>query len=78
MKINYKRSLKFVTLLISALFISTASAAIYNYMYMYSTIGVKGGYDVNFYAGADFVNASGSITNYRQTVTFSGMQGSNG
>lgn len=78
MKTNIKKSLKLVTLLISALFISTASATIYNYMYMYSTISVKGAYDVNFYEGADFVNASGLITNYRQTVTFNGMQGSNG
>jgi hypothetical protein len=79
MKINYKRSLKFLTLLISALFISTASAAIYNYMYMYATpIGVKGTYDVNFYEGADFSNAGGTITNNRQTVTFTDMKGSNG
>ncbi|MEM2995643.1 MAG: hypothetical protein QXI91_06510 [Candidatus Bathyarchaeia archaeon] len=79
MKINIKKSLKFLTLLISALLIGTASAAIYNYMYMYATpVGVRGAYDVNFYEGADFVNASGSITNYRQTVTFTGMKGSNG
>lgn len=79
MKLNYKRGLKFVTLLLSALLIATASATIYNYMYMYATpIGVKGIYDVNFYAGADFNDAGGSITNNLQTVTFTNMKGSNG
>jgi hypothetical protein len=34
MKINYKKSLKFVTLLISALLIAIVSATIYNYMYI--------------------------------------------
>jgi hypothetical protein len=79
MKINYKRSLKFVTLLISALLIGTVSATMYNYMYMYATpIGVKSTYDVNFYAGSDTSPAGGTITNNLQTVTFTGMKGSNG
>jgi hypothetical protein len=34
MKINYKRSLKLITLLISSLLIATVSAQIYNYMYI--------------------------------------------
>ena len=34
MKINYKKSLKFVTLLITALLIATVSAATYRYMYI--------------------------------------------
>ena len=79
MKINYKKSLKFVTLLITALLIATASATIYNYMYMYATpIGVKSAYDVNFYNGNDTSTAGGTITNNRQTITFTGMEGSNG
>jgi len=79
MNMNLKKSLKFITLLISALLISTVSASIYSYMNMNSTgIGVKSTYDVNFYAGADYTNAGGSITNNRQTVTFTSMQGSNG
>ena len=79
MNVNYKKSLKLITLLISALLIGTASATIYNYMYMYATpIGVKSTYDVNFYDGNDASNAGGSITNNRQTVTFIGMEGSNG
>jgi hypothetical protein len=79
MNMNLKKSLKFITLLISALLISTVSATIYNYMNMNSTgIGVKSLYDVTFLAGADFTSAGGSITNNKQTVTFTGMQGSNG
>jgi hypothetical protein len=79
MKTNYKRILKFVTLLISALLIGTASASIYNYMYMYATpIGVKGAYLVNFYDGNDTSKAGGTITNNRQTITFTDMEGSNG
>jgi hypothetical protein len=79
MNVNLKKSLKLITLLISALLISTVSATIYSYMNMNSTgIGVKSTYDVNFYAGADYTNAGGSITNNRQTVTFTSMQGSNG
>ncbi len=42
MKINYKKSLKFVTLLISALLIATVSAAIYDYMYLNANVGVQG------------------------------------
>jgi len=34
MKLNYKKSLKFVTLLISAILIATVSAEIYSYMYI--------------------------------------------
>jgi hypothetical protein len=79
MKINARKSLKFITLLFSALLIGTASAAVYNYMYIYATlVGVKSIYKVNFYEGGDFVKAGGSITNNRQTVTFTGLEGPNG
>jgi len=79
MKINYKKSLKFLTLLISALIIGIASAAVYNYMYIYaSPVGVKSQFKVNFYPGTAFDNAGGSITNNRQTVTFTKLEGPNG
>jgi hypothetical protein len=74
MKMSTKKSLKFVTLLISALIIGTASAAVYNYMQINATVGVKG-FDVNFYAGADTSKAGGSISSDRQTVTFADMDG---
>jgi hypothetical protein len=77
MKTNIKKSLKFLTLLISALLIGTASAAIYNYMQINATVGVKG-FDVNFYAGADTSKAGGSISSDRQTVTFTDMDGLSG
>lgn len=40
MKTNYKKLLKFVTLLASTLLIGTASAAVYRYMYIEGTITV--------------------------------------
>lgn len=40
MKINYKKSLKLVTLLITSLLIATVSAEVYRYMYIYGTITV--------------------------------------
>jgi len=42
MKMNYKKSLKFVTLLITALFIAAASADIYNYLNFSAGVGVEG------------------------------------
>jgi len=66
-------------LLVSTLLSGTASAAIYNYMYMYATpVGVKSVYNVNFYAGGDTSEAGGTITNNRQTVRFTSLQGPNG
>jgi hypothetical protein len=40
MKLNYKRSLKFITLMISALFIAMVSAQVYKYMYIDGSITV--------------------------------------
>jgi hypothetical protein len=42
MKLNYKKSLKIVTLLITAAFIATASAEIYNYLNFSADVGVEG------------------------------------
>lgn len=80
MKINYKKSLKFVTLLLSALLIATVSATVYNYLYIQSTIGVEGN-PVKFTPGADYTVAKGNATGIssdNQTVTFNGMKGVNG
>ena len=40
MKINYKKTLKFVTLLITALLIATVSAEVYVYMYIDGTVTI--------------------------------------
>lgn len=42
MKINYKKIVKFTTLLIVSLLIATVSAEVYRYMYMEGTISVTG------------------------------------
>jgi hypothetical protein len=77
MKTNYKKMLKFIMLLVSALFIASASASIYYTMFMRATVGVAGN-KVQFWAGADFSNVGGAITDARQKVTFSNMNGLNG
>jgi hypothetical protein len=80
MKINYKKNLKFVTLLLSALLIATVSATVYNYLYIQSTIGVEGN-PIKFTTGVDYTSAKGSalgISSDNQTVTFNGMKGVNG
>jgi hypothetical protein len=77
MKTNYKRSLKLITLLISSMLIATVSASIYYTMFMNATVGVTGN-KVQFWAGTDTVNVGGSITDARQKVTFSSMNGLNG
>jgi len=78
MKTNIKKTLKFITLLLSALLIGTASASLYNYMQITATVGVKSTYAVNFYEGNDTSKAGGTITNNRQTITFTNMEGPNG
>jgi hypothetical protein len=40
MKLNYKKSLKFITLLISAILIATVSATTYKYMFLEGTINI--------------------------------------
>lgn len=81
MKINYKKSLKLITLLITSLFIATVSADVFKNMFMEATpIGVAGANKVQFWVGADFpTNGTGiQITDGRQKVKFTGMQGSPG
>jgi hypothetical protein len=80
MNMNYKKSLKIVTLLITSLLIATVSATVYNYLYISSIIGVEGN-PIKFTTGADYTSAKGGaqgISSDNQTVTFSGMTGING
>ena len=77
MKANYKKMLKLATLLISSLLIAIASASVYYTMFIEATVGVTGN-KVQFWEGADFTTAGGSITDARQKVTFSSMNGMNG
>jgi len=42
MKMNYKKSLKFITLLLASLLIATASAEIYSYMYIQGSGTITG------------------------------------
>jgi hypothetical protein len=77
MKINIKKSLKLVTLLISSLLIASASASVYYTMFMTATVKVAGN-KVQFWEGADFNSVDGSITDARQKVTFNNMNGLNG
>jgi len=77
MKVNYKKSLKFVVLLLSALFIATVSAYTYN-MFMNATVGVTTT-ELSFAASdPDYTTCGGSITDNYQKVTFSTMDGAAG
>jgi len=42
MKLNYKKSLKFITLLLASLLIATVSATVYTQMFLNATVGVAG------------------------------------
>jgi hypothetical protein len=68
MKINYKRSLKFVTLLIASLLIATASATIYDYMYLNANVGVQG-MTLAWILGADNATAGTQINGATSTLT---------
>jgi hypothetical protein len=65
MKINYKKSLKLATLLLTSILIATVSASVYRYMYMEGTITV-GGIKLMWLAGSDV-----SSTIVGGTATFS-------
>jgi len=76
-----KKYLKLLALSISTLLIATASASIYKNMTMEATtIGVAGANPVQFWNGTDFpTNGTGIlITDARQKVAFTGMEGSPG
>lgn len=81
MEINYKKVLKLATLLISSLLIATVSADVFKTMFMEATpIGVAGANKVEFWVGSDFPTNGTSIeiTDARQKVKFTGMEGSPG
>ncbi|MEM3010253.1 MAG: hypothetical protein QXE76_00385 [Candidatus Bathyarchaeia archaeon] len=72
MKINYKKSMKFVILLLSSLLIAVASATVYNYMYMTGTIGVEG-MTLEWRPGEDSEDAGTTING--ATVTMAHLKG---
>ncbi|MGB9756595.1 MAG: hypothetical protein ACPLVJ_02305 [Candidatus Bathyarchaeales archaeon] len=79
MKINYKKSLKFVTLLVASILIATVSADFYSQMYMESHIGVDvAPKDLRFVEGANFTTAGGWLNPSKTVVKFSGMTGGQG
>jgi len=67
MKMNYKKSLKLITLLVSALLIGTVSASVYYSLTMTSTVSVATN-DVYFVLGADNETAGVSLTGARNTT----------
>lgn len=68
MKPNYKKSLKFVTLLIASLLIATVSAALYDYMYLNANVGVEG-MALAWVSGDDGTDAGTSINGATATLT---------
>jgi len=71
MKINYKKTLKFVTLLITSLLISLVSAASYSELFMYATPISIGTAKVQFTDGANTTSiSSAGITGGGTEVTF--------
>lgn len=78
MKLNYKKSLKLITLLITSILIATVSAQLYDKMYMKATpIGVEG-IGVKFTSGNETSIAGGTFNGQGTEVTFSNMKGKPG
>jgi hypothetical protein len=75
MKFNYKRSLKFVTLIISALLIATVSAATYNYIYINGSVTFTSGTGLKWIEGPD-APTSTSIAGSIVTLPFTIQNGS--
>jgi len=76
-KIRSRKALKLLGLLISSLFIATASAAYYAQMFMYAHVTVAGQY-VAFVSAGNTTELSGSIISGGAEVTFGNMLGYNG
>lgn len=68
---NYKKSLKFVTLLITALLIATVSAAVYTQMFLNATVGVAG----LSLKCVDGTNANVTSSIVGSTCTLTGLNG---
>lgn len=67
-KINWRKSTKFVTLLLSSLLIATVSATIYNYMFLDADIGVEG-MTLEWLLGADNATAGTQIAGVTASLT---------
>jgi hypothetical protein len=91
MKFNYKKNLKFVTLLIAALLIATASAAVYNYIYINGSVTFTTGTGLKWIEGPDapattsiagsivdlpFTVQNGSTTNYTYCLLIQNLDAS--
>ena len=76
-KIRSKKALKLLGLLISALFIATASAVYYTEMFMYATVTVEGQY-VKFVSAGNTSVLGGTVTPGGEEVAFTNMKGYNG
>lgn len=74
MNVKLKKSLKIVTLLITAVFIATASATTYTYLYQNATISVMNG--LVWVEGANFAEANGAIDGPTVTLGMTGIAGS--
>jgi hypothetical protein len=69
-----RKSLKIITLLVSALLISTASATVYSYLYQNATVSVLPG--LKWGQGVDYAAAGATITG--ATCDITGMEGQAG
>jgi hypothetical protein len=73
MKLNYKKSLKLVTLLVTSLIIATASAGVVNQMFMNATPITVEGLTLKWVLGNDATSAGASIDT--ATVTMNQLKG---
>jgi type 1 fimbria pilin len=71
MKMNYKKSLKFITLLLASLLIATVSATVYTQMFLSARVGVAG-LSLKWEQGT---NANVTCTIVGSTCTLTGLKG---
>jgi len=67
-KMPFRKSMKFLTLLLTSMLIATASATIYNYMFQTGTIGVEG-MNLEWRLGADNATAGTQIAGVTASLT---------
>jgi len=67
-KIPFRKSVKFLTLLLTSMLIATASATIYNYMFLNANIGVEG-MTLEWKLGVDNATAGTQIAGVTATLT---------
>lgn len=73
MKMNHKKILKLVTLLVTSLLIGYVSAQTYSELFMYATPITIGQAGVKFVTATNMTDMGGSINPAGTTVTFSGV-----